>query len=136
MLKQPKQIKFKKLKKTYLKNCLETRCFRLIHGSIGLKATSSLRITARQLEALRQCVSRELKRCGKVWFNIFPHIPVSSKPTENRMGKGKGSLNYWCVPVKVGTVLIEIAGVSLFKAKQALLKGRTKLPIQSRIILK
>lgn len=136
MLKQPKQTKFKKFKKTYLKNCLEVRSSRLTHGFIGLKANSSLRITARQIEALRQCISRELKRRGKIWFNIFPHIPVTSKPTENRMGKGKGSLNYWCVPVKVGTILVEIAGVSFFKAKQALLRGCNKLPIKSRIISK
>jgi large subunit ribosomal protein L16 len=136
MLKQPKRIKFKRLKKTYLKNCLETRSFHLNHGFIGLKASSSLRITARQMEALRQCLSRELKRRGKIWFNIFPHTPVSSKPTENRMGKGKGSLDYWCTPIKVGTVLVEIGGISFFKAKEALLKGRNKLPIKSSLISK
>jgi large subunit ribosomal protein L16 len=136
MLKQPKQTKFKKFKKTYLKNCLETRAFTLHNGFIGLKATSSLRITARQIEALRQCMSRELKRRGKIWLNLFPYIPVSSKPTENRMGKGKGSIDYWCAPVKVGSILVEISGVPLFKARQALLKGRNKLPIKTRIVLK
>jgi len=136
MLKQPKQTKFKKLKKTYLKNCLETRSFCLRKGFVGLKAGESLRITARQIEALRQCISRELKRRGKIWINIFPNIPVCSKPTENRMGKGKGSVDYWCAPVKVGAILIEIGGVPFFKAKQALLKGRNKLPIKARLVSK
>jgi len=134
MLKQPKQTKFKKFKKRYLKNSLETRAFRLQRGFIGLKAKSSLRITARQIEAMRQTISRQLKRRGKIWLNIFPHIPVSSKPTEIRMGKGKGSIDYWCFHVKIGVVILELAGVSFFKAKQALLKGRNKLPIKTVII--
>jgi large subunit ribosomal protein L16 len=94
----------------------------------------SLRITARQIEAVRQCVTRELGRRGKVWVNIFPHIPVTSKPTENRMGKGKGAISYWCVPVKIGTILFEITGVSLITAKLALLKGANKLPIKTKIV--
>jgi len=134
MLLQPNRTKFKKLKKKYLTSCLETRSFKLHQGKIGLKAMGSLRITARQIEAVRQCVTRELGRRGKVWVNIFPHIPVTSKPTENRMGKGKGAISYWCVPVKIGTILFEITGVSLITAKLALLKGANKLPIKTKIV--
>jgi len=136
MLLQPRKTKFKKQKKNYLVNNLETRACVLHRGSIGLKAMESLRLTSRQIEAVRQCVNRELRRKGKIWVNIFPHIPVSAKPTENRMGKGKGSISYWCAPVKVGTILIEIAGISLQKATQALRKGSNKLPIKTKIIRK
>ena len=93
MLLQPKKTKFKKLKKNYLSHNLETKSYKLINGFIGLKAVESIRLTARQIEAVRKCVNRELGRKGKVWINIFPHIPVTSKPSENRMGKGKGSVD-------------------------------------------
>jgi large subunit ribosomal protein L16 len=136
MLLQPKRIKFKKLKKKYLGKCLETRACQLRFGFIGLKALNSFRMTSRQIEAVRQCVNRELGRSGKIWINIFPHIPVTSKPTENRMGKGKGSVSYWCAPIKTGAILFEIEGVPLLKAKQALIKGGNKLPIKTKIIIK
>jgi len=136
MLLQPNKTKFKKLKKKYLTNIVETRSFKLHQGNIGLKAITSLRITARQIEAIRQCITRELGRKGKLWVNIFPHIPVTSKPTENRMGKGKGAISYWCAPIKIGTILFEITGVPLTKAKLALLKGANKLPIKTKIILR
>lgn len=135
MLLQPKKIKFKKLKKNYLSNSLETKACFLEHGFVGLKALESHRITSRQIEAVRQCMNRELKRKGKIWIKIFPHIPVTQTPTENRMGKGKGSVAFWCAPVKVGTVLFEITGVPLVKAKQALTKGSHKLPIKTKIIV-
>lgn len=136
MLLQPKKVKFKKQKKNYLKNCLETKAFSLIRGTIGLKALGGMRITSRQIEAARQCINRDLGRRGKIWSNVFPHIPVTKKPTENRMGKGKGSVSYWCAQIKVGTVLFEVGGVSSVKAAQALLKGGNKLPIKTKIILK
>lgn len=136
MLLQPKKTKFKKNRKNYLKNCLETKSFELRHGSIGLKSLGSLRITSRQIEAVRQCINRDLGRYGKIWINIFPQIPVTKKPTENRMGKGKGSVSFWCAPIKVGTILFEIGGVANMKAKQALIKGGKKLPIKTKIIIK
>ena len=136
MLLQPKKTKFKKFKKIYLKNILETRAFQLNKGIIGLKALNSLRLTSRQIEAARQCINRELGRRGKIWINIFPHISVTSKPTENRMGKGKGSISYWCAPVKIGTILFEIAGVTLIKAARALMKGKNKLPIKTKIVIR
>jgi len=135
MLLQPKKTKFKKLKKFFLSHSLETKACHLEHGFIGLKALESYRITSRQIEAVRQCMNRELKRRGKIWIKIFPHIPVTQTPTENRMGKGKGSVAYWCAPVKIGAVLFEITGVPLVKAKQALQKGSHKLPIKTKIVI-
>ena len=136
MLLQPKKTNFKKLKKGFLKHSLETKSHNLNFGIIGLKSLGTTHITARQIEAVRQCINRDLKRRGKVWINIIPSIPVTSTPTENRMGKGKGSVSYWCAPIKIGTVLFEISGVSLLKAKQALLKGANKLPIKTKIIIR
>jgi large subunit ribosomal protein L16 len=136
MLLQPKKTKFKKFKKNYLTNYIETKANKLTKGLIGLKALESARLTSRQIESVRQCVNRELNRKGKIWLNIFPHIAVTAKPTENRMGKGKGAVSYWCIPIKIGTILLEIGGVSFFKAKQALLKGSNKLPIKTKIIVR
>lgn len=135
MLLQPKKTKFKKFKKNYLSHTLETKAYKLEHGFIGLKAIESRRITSRQIESVRQCMNRDLKRKGKIWIKFFPHIPVSQTPTENRMGKGKGSIAYWCAPIKIGVVLFEITGVPFAKAKQALLKGSNKLPIKTKIII-
>jgi large subunit ribosomal protein L16 len=134
MLLQPKKTKFKKFKKKYIKHKVETKNFSLTKGTVGLKALESFRLTARQVEAVRQCINRELQRKGHIWLGVFPQISVTKTPTENRMGKGKGAIAYWCAPVKVGTILLEIGGVSLFKAKQALLKGSTKLPIKTKVI--
>lgn len=135
MLLQPKQFKHRKLKKRYIKNQLiETKSCRLTYGQIGLKALSSARISARQIESVRQCINRNLSRKGKIWINVFPSIPVTSKPTENRMGKGKGAVSYWIAPIKSGKILFEITGVSTSKAKAALLKGASKLPIATKIV--
>ena len=90
MLLQPRQFKHRKLKKRYINNQLiETKSNTLRYGRIGLKALAATRLTARQIEAVRQCVNRNLARKGKIWITVFPSIPVTSKPTENRMGKGK-----------------------------------------------
>ena len=135
MLLQPKQFKHRKLKKRYINNqLLETKSSRLVYGQVGLKALASARITARQIEAVRQCINRNLNRKGKIWINVFPSIPVTSKPTENRMGKGKGAVSHWIAPVKSGKILFEITGVPVAKARFALLKGASKLPIATKII--
>ena len=136
MLLQPKKTKFKKFKKNYLSNCRQTNSTKLTSGIVGLKAIESIRLTARQIEAVRQIINRTLNRKGKIWLKIFPHIAVTSKPTENRMGKGKGSVDYWIFPVKNGTILVEIGGVSISKAKYALAKGAKKLPIKTKIIIR
>jgi|TARA_B100001093_G_scaffold262836_1_gene251291 large subunit ribosomal protein L16 len=106
----------------------------LAFGDFGLQALERERITSRQIEATRIAITRSLKRKGKVWIRIFPHKPVTKKPAETRMGKGKGSVEYWVAPVKPGTVLFEVAGCSLSAAREALRLGDTKLPISCRMI--
>lgn len=137
MFLQPKRTKYKKLKKVYLSKLLATSCFKLQFGNFGIKVLEATKLTAKQIESIRQTVNRQLNRKGKVWVRVFPHIPVTSKPTENRMGKGKGSVDYWCAPVKAGTILFEVGGnVPHVKIIEALKKGCSKLQVRTRIISK
>jgi len=106
----------------------------LSFGSFALKSLGFARLTAKQIEAARRAITRKVKRKGKLWINVFPHIPVTSKPTEVRMGKGKGSLSYWCCPLKPGTLIFELDGVSQDLAKQALTLGANKLPFKTKFI--
>jgi large subunit ribosomal protein L16 len=108
----------------------------LVFGSSGLKSLESGRITNRQIEAARRAITRKMKREGRIWIHIFPHIPVTSKPTEVRMGKGKGSLSYWAAPIKPGKLIFEIDGISKELAKQALSYGAGKLPVKTKFITK
>ncbi len=103
-------------------------------GSFGLKATQPERITARQIEAARRAMTRHMKRQGRVWIRIFPDVPVTQKPTEVRMGKGKGSVEYWAAKVKPGRVMFEIDGVSELVAKEALRLAAMKLPVKCRFV--
>jgi large subunit ribosomal protein L16 len=103
-------------------------------GAYGLKATEPERITARQIEAARRAITRHMKRAGRVWIRIFPDVPVSKKPTEVRMGKGKGTPEYWVCRVKPGRILFELDGVPAQVAREALLLGAAKLPISTRFI--
>ncbi len=103
-------------------------------GSYGLKAVQPERVTARQIEAARRAMTRQMKRQGRVWVRIFPDLPVSKKPTEVRMGKGKGAVEYWAVRVKPGRVMFEIDGVSDSVAREALRLAAMKLPLKSRVV--
>lgn len=105
-------------------------------GSFGLKTLEKGRITNKQIESARRAITRKMKREGRLWIHIFPHIPVTSKPTEVRMGKGKGSLSYWTSIVKEGKLLFEIDGISKELAKQALTYGAGKLPLKTRFVTK
>ena len=105
-------------------------------GSYGLKATQPERITARQIEAARRAMTRHMKRQGRVWIRIFPDLPVTKKPTEVRMGKGKGSVEYWAARVKPGRVMFEIDGVSEEVAREALRLAAMKLPVKCRFVEK
>lgn len=136
MLLQPKRTKFKKQRKNYLRNLLETGSFRLQFGLAGLQATESCRLTSRQLEATRQSIRRQLGRKGRIWIKAFPQIPVTKKPISTRMGKGKGATSFWCSLVKVGTILFEIRGVSVQRAESAFTKASNKLPVKTKTILK
>ena len=104
------------------------------YGAFGLKAIQPNRIISKQIEAARVALTRYMKRTGKVWTRIFPNIPVSKKPTEVRMGKGKGSPEFWACRVKPGRIIFEIDGVSESVAKEALYKASTKLPIKTKFV--
>lgn len=108
----------------------------LSFGTYGLKATEPERITARQIEAARRAMTRHMKRQGRVWIRIFPDLPVTSKPTEVRMGKGKGSVDFWAAKVKPGRVMFEIDGVTATVAREALRLAAMKLPIKTRIVIR
>ena len=106
----------------------------LNYGAYGLKALEAERVISKQLEAARVALTRHMKRTGKVWLRVFPNIPVSKKPTEVRMGKGKGSPEYWICRVKPGRILFEVDGVSEEVAREALYKASAKLPIKCKFI--
>lgn len=114
----PKRTKFRKMFKGRIKG-LAKGGSDLNFGSFGLKATQPERVTARQIEAARRAMTRHMKRQGRVWIRIFPDVPVTNKPTEVRMGKGKGSVEYWACKVKPGRVMFEIDGVSEAKIGRA-----------------
>jgi len=103
-------------------------------GAYGLKALQPERITSRQIEAARRAITRHIKRQGRVWIRIFPDLPVTQKPTEVRMGKGKGAVEYWACRVKPGRILFELDGVEEELAKRAFELGAAKLPIQTKFI--
>jgi len=103
-------------------------------GSYGLKALEPERITARQIEAARRAITRQMKRQGRVWIRIFPDLPVSDKPAEVRMGKGKGAVEYWAARVHPGRIMFEIDGVPDDVAREALRLGAAKLPVKTRIV--
>jgi len=130
---QPKRTKFRKQHKGRIHGEAKGG-FNLNFGSFALKATEPERVTARQIEAARRAITRHMKRQGRVWIRIFPDVPVSSKPTEVRMGKGKGSVDYWACKVKPGRIMFEIDGVSEAIAREALRLGANKLPVMSRIV--
>lgn len=132
MFLQPAKIKYKKLRKGKLPK-LEYKSTTLKFGTIGLKAAESGLITAKQLEAARQAINRKLKRKGKIWIRIFPNYPITKKPTEVRMGKGKGAVNHWAAKIGGGTILFEICGVTFKKAITAFFTGGAKLPIKTII---
>ena len=130
---QPKRTKFRKAHKGRIHG-LAKGGTKLNFGSFGLKAVEPERVTARQIEAARRAITRHMKRAGKVWIRIFPDVPVSKKPTEVRMGKGKGTPEYWAARVKPGRVMFEIDGVPSDIAHTALNLGSSKLPLQTKII--
>ena len=131
----PKRTKFRKLHKGRIKGEAKGG-FDLNFGSFGLKAIEPERVTARQIESARRAMTRHMKRQGRVWIRIFPDTPVTQKPTEVRMGKGKGSVEYWAAKVKPGRVMFEIDGVSEPIAREALRLAAMKLPVKSRIVAK
>lgn len=132
MFLQPRKIKYKKIRKGKLKK-LEFKANVVRFGEFGLKAQIAGLITARQIEAARRTIARKIKRKGKIWICIFPDLPVTSKPTESRMGKGKGAVSHWVARVRGGTTLFEICGIPKHIAMEALRAGSKKLPVKTKI---
>ena len=132
---QPKRTKYRKMHKGRIHGEAKGG-FLLNFGSFALKATEPERVTARKIEAARRAITRHMKRQGRVWIRIFPDTPVSSKPTEVRMGSGKGSVDYWACKVKPGRIMFEIDGVNEVTAREALRLGAMKLPVTTRIVAK
>ena len=129
----PKRTKFRKAHKGRIRG-LAKGGTQLNFGSYGLKAVSPERVTARQIEAARRAITRHLRRTGRVWIRIFPDVPVSSKPAEVRMGKGKGTPEFWVARVKPGRIMFEIDGVSWDLAREAFTLAAAKLPVDTRIV--
>ena len=132
---QPKKTKFRKMQKGKMKGYAQ-RGNQLSFGSFGIKALEETWITARQIEAARIAVTRYMKRQGQVWIRIFPDKPVTSKPAEVRMGKGKGAPEYWAAVVRPGRILFECDGVSKEVALEALRLAAQKLPIKTKFIVR
>ena len=129
----PKRTKFRKQHKGRIHGKAKGN-FHLNFGNYGLKAMEPERVTSRQIEAARKAITRYLKRAGKLWIRIFPDVPVTKKPTEVRMGKGKGTNEYWACRVHPGRVMFEIDGVNIEEARKALMLGAAKLPIKCKFV--
>jgi large subunit ribosomal protein L16 len=132
---QPKKVKFRKQQKGRMKGNAQ-RGNKLSFGSFGIKALESTWITARQIEAARQAVTRYMKREGQIWIRIFPDKPVTKKPAEVRMGKGKGAPELWVARVTPGRILFEAEGVPYEVAKEALRLAAQKLPIATKFVVR
>jgi large subunit ribosomal protein L16 len=130
---QPKRTKFRKAFKGRIHGVASSGAT-LAFGQFGLKALEPERVTARQIEAARRALTRFMKRAGRVWIRVYPDVPVSKKPIEVRMGKGKGTPELWVVRVKPGRILFEVDGISQAIAKEALTLAAAKLPVKTRFI--
>ena len=130
---QPKRTKYRKAFKGRIHGTAKGGST-LNFGSFGLKAMEPDRVTARQIEAARRALTRHMKRAGRVWIRVFPDVPVSAKPTEVRMGKGKGAPEYWAARIHPGRIMFEIDGVPLDVAREALTLAAAKLPIKTRFV--
>lgn len=132
-MRQPKRTKFRKAFKGRISGQAKGGTS-LAFGELGLKALEPERVTARQIEATRRAITREMKRQGKVWIRVFPDVPVTAKPIEVRMGKGKGAVDRWVARVAPGRILFEIDGVTEETARMALSLGAAKLPIKTKVV--
>ena len=132
----PKRVKRRRVQKGRIKGTA-TRGAKVSFGDFGIKALEPGRITSRQIEASRIVMTRHLKRAGKVWIRIFPDKPITKKPAETRMGKGKGVPEYWVAVVKPGRILFEVGGgIELELAKEAMRRAQQKLPIKTKVVVR
>lgn len=132
---QPKKVRRRRVQKGRIKG-LAHRGSTIAFGSFGIKALDMGRITSRQIEAARIAMTRYMKREGQVWIRIFPDTPITNKPAEVRMGKGKGALDHWVCKIKPGRILYELDGVSMETAKEALRLGAQKLPMKCKFVVR
>ncbi len=130
---QPKRTKFRKQQKGRNRGVAQAGN-KVDFGEYGLKATTRGRVTARQIEAARRAITRHVKRGGKLWIRVFPDKPVTAKPLEVRMGKGKGNVEYWVAQIQPGRVLYEMEGVSEDLAREAFRRAAAKLPVQTTFV--
>ena len=130
---QPKKTKFRKMQKGKMKGNAQ-RGHQLAFGSFGIKSLEECWMTARQIEAARRAMTRHIKRGGKIWIRVFPDKPITKKPLEVRMGKGKGNVEYWVALIQPGKVLYEMEGVSEELAREAFALGAAKLPIATTFV--
>ena len=130
----PKRQKYRKMQKGRMKG-VSQRGHRLSNGMFGIKSLDSKFITSRQIEAARIAATRYMKREGQLWIKIFPDKPITKKPLEVRMGKGKGAVEYWAAVVKPGRILFEVGGVPIDIAKEALRLAAQKLPVKTKFII-
>ena len=131
---QPKRTKFRKVQKGRMKGNSE-RGHQLSNGMFGIKSLDSNFLTSRQIEAARIAATRHMKREGQLWIKIFPDKPITKKPLEVRMGKGKGAVEYWAAVVKPGRILFEVGGVPIDVAKEALRLAAQKLPVKTKFVI-
>jgi large subunit ribosomal protein L16 len=131
---QPKRTKYRKVQKGRVKGIAQ-RGNSLVFGSFGIKALEPVWLTARQIEAARIAMTRAMKRQGQVWIRVFPDKPITKKPAGVRMGKGKGSPEYWAAVVKPGSVLFEVEGVNIATAREAMRLAIHKLPIKAKFVV-
>ncbi|MGQ3061926.1 50S ribosomal protein L16 [Flavobacterium sp.] len=131
---QPKRTKYRKVQKGKMKG-ISQRGHELSNGMFGIKSLDSVFITSRQIEAARIAATRFMKREGQLWIKIFPDKPITKKPLEVRMGKGKGAVEYWVAVVKPGKIMFEVGGVPLAVAKEALRLAAQKLPVKTKFVI-
>ena len=129
----PSRTKYRKVHKGRIYGTAQT-CNTLAFGEFGIQSLTRGRMTSQQIEAARVAMTRSLKRKGKVWIRVFPHKPVTKKPAETRMGKGKGAVEFWCGIVKPGTIIFEVSGVSASVARNGMRLADAKLPFRCRFV--
>ncbi len=129
----PKKIKWRKQFRPYLRGKAHSG-HKISFGDFGIQAVTAGKLTSRQIEASRIAISRSVKRGGRMWIRVFPHIPVTKKPAETRMGSGKGNPEYWIAHVKPGTVIFELTGIAIEQARRAFQLASYKLPIKTKFL--
>lgn len=130
---RPRKVKYNKTRKIRIKG-MEHRQTKVVFGSYGLKTLEGGKISSRQIEAVRRVIVRKLKRTGRVWIRVFPNVPITAKPNEVRMGRGKGSVDSWVAVVKPGTVIYEIGSTKENLAQKALMSGAKKLSMKCAFV--